>query len=141
LLEGRCAEIDTILLWPLVDRSILLIGILAGFLGRSAGSLTLVARHEQHNFVLVTPFPTVRKVSALRQRMIDDMTVRKLRTQHPSQLPSSGQSFRPHFDKSAERLGPEKIRTCQIYLAKERHAVVGTRSVAVSARGSSTKSR
>src|SRR6185369_7835230 len=79
------------------------------------------------------PIPTVRKVSALRQRMIDDMTVRNFAPNTQVSYLHQVNLFARHFDKSPERLGPEEIRTYQIYLAKERHAAVGTRSVAVSA--------
>ena len=41
--------------------------------------------------------------------------------------------FARYFGKSPERLGPEEIRAYQVYLAQERHAAVGTRTVAVSA--------
>jgi site-specific recombinase XerD len=79
------------------------------------------------------PIPTVRKVSALRQRMIDDMTVRNFAPNTQVSYLHQVNLFARHFDKSPERLGPEEIRTYQIYMAKERHAAVGTRSVAVSA--------
>ena len=79
------------------------------------------------------PIPTVRKVSALRQRMIDDMTVRNFAPNTQVSYLHQVNLFARHFDKSPERLGPEEIRTYQIYLARERHAAVGTRSVAVSA--------
>jgi integrase/recombinase XerD len=41
--------------------------------------------------------------------------------------------FARHFGKSPEQLGPEEIRSYQIYLAQERKVSVGTRIVAVSA--------
>jgi len=79
------------------------------------------------------PLPSVRKVSALRQRMIDDMTVRNFAPNTQESYLHQIDGFARHFNKSPERLGPEEIREYQIYLAKERHAAVGTRSVAVSA--------
>ena len=72
------------------------------------------------------PIPTVRKVSALRQRMIDDMTVRNFAPNTQVSYLHQVNLFARHFDKSPERLGPEEIRTYQTYLAKERHAAVGT---------------
>jgi integrase/recombinase XerD len=55
------------------------------------------------------PIPTVRTVSALRQRMIDDMRNFAPNTQvsylHQVNL------FARHFNKSPEQLGPEEIRT------------------------------
>src|SRR5260370_8495717 len=79
------------------------------------------------------PIPTVREVSVLRQRMIDDMTVRNFAPNTQVSYLHQVNLFARHFDKSPERLGPEEIRTYQIYLAKERHAAVATSSVAVSA--------
>ena len=79
------------------------------------------------------PIPTVRKVSALRQRMIDDMTVRNFAPNTQESYLHQVNLFARNFDKSPAQLGPQEIRTYQIYLAKERHAAVGTRSVAVSA--------
>jgi len=79
------------------------------------------------------PIPTARKVSALRQRMIDDMTVRNSAPNTQESYLHQVSLFARHFDRSPERLGPEEIRSYQIYLAKERKAAVGTRTVAVSA--------
>ncbi len=79
------------------------------------------------------PIPTARKVSALRQRMIDDMTVRNFAPNTQESYLHQVSLFARHFDRSPERLGPEEIRSYQIYLAKERKAAVGTRTVAVSA--------
>src|SRR5216684_3424157 len=79
------------------------------------------------------PIPTARKVSALRQRMIDDMTVRNFAPNTQESYLHQVRLFARHFDRSPERLGPEEIRSYQIYLAKERKAAVGTRTVAVSA--------
>jgi integrase/recombinase XerD len=41
--------------------------------------------------------------------------------------------FAQHFGKSPERLGPEEIRSYQIYLVKERKVSVSSRTVATSA--------
>ena len=79
------------------------------------------------------PIPTARRVSPLRQRMIDDMTVRNFAPNTQESYLHQVALFARHFGRSPERLGPEEIRTYQIYLAKERRAAVGTRSVAVSA--------
>ena len=79
------------------------------------------------------PIPTVRKVSALRQRMIDDMTVRNFAPNTQESYLHQVSLFARYFHRSPERLGPEEIRSYQIYLAKERKAAVGTRTVAVSA--------
>jgi len=79
------------------------------------------------------PIPPARQVSPLRQRMIDDMTVRNFAPNTQESYLHQVTLFARHFGRSPERLGPEEIRAYQIYLAKERRAAVGTRSVAVSA--------
>lgn len=77
--------------------------------------------------------PTARKVSPLRQRMIDDMTVRNLAPNTMTAYLKQVSYFSQHFGRSPARLGPEEIRSYQIYLAKEKEASVSTRTVAVSA--------
>jgi len=79
------------------------------------------------------PIPTVRKVSALRQRMIEDMTVRNFAPNTQTSYLQQVSLFARHFGKSPEQLGPEEIRAYQIYLADQRKVAVGTRIVAVSA--------
>ncbi len=77
--------------------------------------------------------PTARKVSPLRQRMIEDMTVRNFAPNTQQSYLGQVGLFARHFGKSPEQLGPEEIRNYQIYLAQERKVSVGTRIVAVSA--------
>ena len=77
--------------------------------------------------------PTARKVSALRQRMIDDMLVRNFAPNTMRTYLNQVSYFARYFARSPERLGPEEIRSYQIYLAKERKSSVSTRIVAVSA--------
>jgi integrase/recombinase XerD len=79
------------------------------------------------------PIPTAHKVSPLRQRMIDDMTVRNFAPNTQESYLHQVSVFARHFGQSPERLGPEEIRSYQLYLVKERKAAVGTRTVAVSA--------
>lgn len=79
------------------------------------------------------PIPTARRVSPLRQRMIEDMTVRNFAPNTQETYLQQVGLFARHFDKSPEQLGPEEIRAYQIYLAEERKVSVGTRIVAVSA--------
>jgi integrase/recombinase XerD len=79
------------------------------------------------------PIPTARKVSPLRQRMIEDMTVRNFAPNTQESYLRQVGLFARYFGKSPEQLGPEEIRTYQIYLAEERKVSVGTRIVAVSA--------
>ena len=79
------------------------------------------------------PIPTARRVSPMRQRMIEDMTVRNLAPNTQDSYLRQVSLFSRHFNKSPEQLGPEEIRAYQIYLAEERKVSVGTRIVAVSA--------
>ena len=71
-----------------------------------------------------TPFgyliPAARKVSSLRQRMIEDMTVRNFAPNTQQSYLQQVSLFARYFGKSPEQLGPEQIRTYQIYLAEDR---------------------
>jgi len=79
------------------------------------------------------PIPAVRKVSPLRQRMIEDMMVRNFAPNTQISYLQQVSLFARHFAKPPEQLGPEEIRAYQIYLADQRKVAVGTRIVAVSA--------
>jgi site-specific recombinase XerD len=79
------------------------------------------------------PLPVDRKVSPLRQRMIEDMMVRNFAPNTQESYLHQVSLFARHFRKSPEQLGPEEIRIYQVYLAQERKAAAGTRTVAVSA--------
>jgi integrase/recombinase XerD len=74
-----------------------------------------------------------RRISPLRQRMIDDMTVRNFAPNTMLAYLKQVSYFAQHFGKSPERLGPEEIRSYQIYLVKERKVSVSSRMVATSA--------
>jgi site-specific recombinase XerD len=77
--------------------------------------------------------PAVRKVSPLRQRMIEDMRVRNFALNTQESYLRQVSLFARHFGKSPDQLGPEEIRAYQVYLTDERQVSVGTRIVAVSA--------
>jgi integrase/recombinase XerD len=79
------------------------------------------------------PIPAARKVSALRQRMIDDMAVRNFAPNTQESYLHQVSLFARYFGKPPEQLGPEEIRAYQIYLTQDRKVAVGTRTVAVSA--------
>jgi len=79
------------------------------------------------------PIPTAHRVSPLRQRMIEDMTVRNFAPGTQDIHVGEVSLFAGNFVKSPEQLGPEEIRAYQIYLAEEKRASVSTRIVAVSA--------
>jgi site-specific recombinase XerD len=79
------------------------------------------------------PILAARRISPLRQRMIDDMTVRNFAPNTILAYLKQVSYFAQHFDKSPERLGSQEIRSYQIYLAKERRVSVSSRTVAASA--------
>jgi len=70
---------------------------------------------------------TARKVTPLRQRMIDDMTVRNFAPNTMLCYLKQVTYFAQHFGRSPDRLGPEEIRSYQIYLAKERKVGISSR--------------
>ena len=59
------------------------------------------------------PILTARKVSSLRQRMIDDMTVRNFAPNTMVAYLKQVQYFSQYFGRSPERLGSEEIRGCR----------------------------
>src|SRR5215469_4970284 len=79
------------------------------------------------------PIPAARKVSALRQRMIQDMAIRNFAPNTQQCYLQQVSLFARYFGKSPDLLGPEEIRAYQIYLTQERRVAVGTRILAVSA--------
>ena len=73
-----------------------------------------VASHEQHTPVEQS-IANARKVSPLRQRMIDDMMVRNFAQNTMVCYLKQVSYFARHFGRSPDRLGPEEIRRYQIY--------------------------
>ena len=71
---------------------------------------------------------TARKVTPLRQRMIDEMTVRNFAPNTILCYLKQVTYFSQYFGKSPDRLGPEEIRSYQIYLAKERKVGISSRT-------------
>lgn len=65
-----------------------------------------------------TPFgyriPTARRISGLRQRMIEDMTVRNFAPNTQTSYLQQVSLFAKYFGKSLEQLGPEEIRAYQL---------------------------
>jgi integrase/recombinase XerD len=72
-------------------------------------------------------------MTSLRQRMLEDMQVRKLAANTQQVYVQQVSLFARHFNQSPERLGPEQIRAYQVYLATEKKAAPGTMLIAVSA--------
>ena len=70
---------------------------------------------------------------SLRQRMLEDMQVRRLSPFTQRTYVETVARFARYFDRSPERLGPEHIRAYQVYLATERGLAASSLIVAVSA--------
>ena len=79
------------------------------------------------------PIPTVRKISALCQRMIDDMTVRNLAPNTMLCYLKQVNYLARYFGRSPQQLGPEEIREYLLYLARDRKVSVNSRLVAATA--------
>ena len=72
-------------------------------------------------------------ITPLRQRMTEDMQVRNLARNTQTSYVQQVSLFARHFNKSPELLGPEDIRTYQVYLTNERRLAPGSVLIAVSA--------
>ena len=72
-------------------------------------------------------------MTSLRQRMVEDMQVRRLSPFTQRTYVETVARFARYFDRSPERLGPEQIRAYQVYLATERRLATSSLLVAVSA--------
>ena len=72
-------------------------------------------------------------MTPLRQRMTEDMQVRNLALNTQQSYVQQVSLFARYFNKSPELLGPEDIRTYQVYLTNERRLAPGSVVIAVSA--------
>ena len=72
-------------------------------------------------------------MTALRQRMLEDMQVRNLSPHTQTSYVEQVSRFARHFDRSPDTLGPEEIRAYQVYLTNERKLAPGSIGIAVSA--------
>src|SRR3954471_14866514 len=61
-------------------------------------------------------------MTALRQRMIDDMKLRNLAPRTIQVYVERVATFAKHFGKSPDRLGPADVRTYLLFLVNEKHA-------------------
>lgn len=67
-----------------------------------------------------------RTVTPLRQRMIDEMTIRNFSKGTQEQYLCAVSLFARHFSKSPERLGPKEIKAYQLYLIHEKKQAPST---------------
>lgn len=72
-------------------------------------------------------------MTSLRQRMIEDMQVRNLSPNTQSSYVQQVSLFARYFRSSPERLGPEEIRSYQVYLTNEKKLSPGSILIAVCA--------
>jgi integrase/recombinase XerD len=72
-------------------------------------------------------------MTPLRQRMTEDMQVRNLALNTQMSYLQQVSQFARHFNKSPELLGPEDIRTYQVYLTNEKKVSPGSVLIAVAA--------
>jgi hypothetical protein len=72
-------------------------------------------------------------MTSLRQRMSEDMQVRNLALNTQASYLRQVSLFARYFNKSPEALGPEDIRTYQVYLTNEKDLSTSSILVAVSA--------
>ncbi|HUN87135.1 MAG TPA: tyrosine-type recombinase/integrase [Terracidiphilus sp.] len=72
-------------------------------------------------------------MTTLRQRMTEDMRIRNLALNTQTSYLQQVSLFARHFNKSPEYLGPEEIRTYQVYLTNERKLAPGSVLIAVAA--------
>ena len=72
-------------------------------------------------------------MTSLRQRMLEDMRVRRLSPFTQRTYVETVARFARYFKRSPERLGPEQIRAYQVYLSTERGLATSSLLVAVSA--------
>ena len=72
-------------------------------------------------------------MTPLRQRMTEDMRVRNLALNTQTSYVQQVSLFARHFDKSPELLGPEDIRTYQVYLTDEKNLAPSSILTAVAA--------
>ena len=79
-------------------------------------------------------------MTRLRKRLIEDMTVRNLAPTTQATYLQQVSLFARHFGQSPETLGPEEIRSYQVYLAMEKELTPSSICTAVAALRSSTTS-
>ena len=72
-------------------------------------------------------------MTSLRRRMTEDMQVRNLSPQTQATYVQQVSLFARHFNKSPEVLGPEEIRSYQVYLTNEKKLAPSSIIIAVAA--------
>jgi hypothetical protein len=73
-------------------------------------------------------------MTSLRRRITEDMQVRNLSSQTQAAYVHQVSLFARHFNKSPEILGPEEIRSYQVYLTNEKKLAPSSIIIAVAER-------
>ena len=72
-------------------------------------------------------------MTSLRQRFTEDMQIRNLAVNTQESYVRQVSQFARYFNQSPELLGPEQIRSYQVYLTNERKLAASSIIIAVSA--------
>ncbi len=72
-------------------------------------------------------------MTSLRQRMLEDMSIRNLAENTQISYLQQVSSYARHFKRSPERLGPEEVRAYQVHLIEDRKLSPGSIGIATSA--------
>ena len=72
-------------------------------------------------------------MTSLRRRMTEDMQARSLSPQTQATYVQQVSLFARHFNRSPELLGPEQIRSYQVYLTNQRKLAPSSISIAIAA--------
>ena len=72
-------------------------------------------------------------MTTLRRRMMEDMQVRNLSLHTQDAYVQQVSQFARHFNRSPELLGPEEIRSYQVYLTNERKLAPSSVNIAIAA--------
>lgn len=72
-------------------------------------------------------------MTPLRQRMLEDMSIRNLAENTQQSYLQQISSYAKHFHRSPENLGPEDVRTYQVYLTSDRKLAATSVGIATSA--------
>ncbi len=64
------------------------------------------------------PTRTTRPISPLRQRMVEDMAIRRMAPGTQAAYPSAVSEFSQHFGRSPDQLGYEEVRAWQLHLVQ-----------------------
>jgi integrase/recombinase XerD len=65
-------------------------------------------------------------MTPLRQRMLEDLRIRNYSPSTVEAYIRSVADFAEHFNKSPEKLGPEEIRSYQLFLLNQKRVPTGT---------------